>query len=323
LIKKNSFRVSLNARLEVISFSMFTRTKTKIKDGKCRSKSPKLGWKTRIWHEIRRVNQRAKAKIQRREMLQNGQRKMRAEIGEEHSTGLLEIPFWKRFLSWLLALGLLPISAITTTALLTIGAVQAEPGANIWIELLKTKEFLYFTLGMLLTAGWFYTGLLEKPLLYLYVLGHELTHAVFVFAFLGKVSSFSATTQGGYIVTNKTNFIIALAPYFVPFWSMVAFLVFALVEIVWQIPYRNEAMCFCLGCGWLFHLLWTVWMIPQDQPDLQENGTFFSLVFIIFANVLVLTCLFCMALGHGAFVEFGERWVYIAKQVAFTLGSLT
>ena len=37
-------------------------------------------------------------------------------------------------------------------------------------------------------------------------------------------------------------------------------------------------------------------MIPQDQPDLQENGTFFSLVFILLANVLVLALLFCLAL---------------------------
>ena len=43
-------------------------------------------------------------------------------------------------------------------------------------------------------------------------------------------------------------------------------------------------MYFLLGGGWLFHLLWTIWMIPQDQPDLQENGTFFSLVFIVLAN---------------------------------------
>ena len=35
-------------------------------------------------------------------------------------------------------------------------------------------------------AGWFWSGLLQSFFLYLYVLGHELTHAVFVWICRGK-----------------------------------------------------------------------------------------------------------------------------------------
>ena len=37
-------------------------------------------------------------------------------------------------------------------------------------------------------------------------------------------------------------------------------------------------------------------MIPRDQPDLKENGVFFSLVVIYLANVVVISVLLCLAL---------------------------
>ena len=42
-----------------------------------------------------------------------------------------------------------------------------------------------------------------------------------------------------------------------------------------------------LGFWWCFHLFWTAWIIPKDQPDLAGNGTFFSLILVYFANLLL------------------------------------
>jgi len=50
-----------------------------------------------------------------------------------------------------------------------------------------------------------------------------------------------------------------------------------------------------LGVTWTFHMVWTLWMIPRDQPDLKENGTFLSLTVIYLANLLVLAGLLCVA----------------------------
>jgi hypothetical protein len=50
-----------------------------------------------------------------------------------------------------------------------------------------------------------------------------------------------------------------------------------------------------MGVTWTFHMVWTLWMIPRDQPDLKENGTFLSLVVIYLANLLVLVALLCVA----------------------------
>src|SRR5687768_10268500 len=57
--------------------------------------------------------------------------------------------------------------------------------------------------------------LLPKPML-LYVFGHELTHAVWTWAFGGRVKRFKVTRGGGHVIITKSNFLIALAPYFFP-----------------------------------------------------------------------------------------------------------
>src|SRR5690606_403472 len=128
--------------------------------------------------------------------------------------------------------------------------------------------------------------------LYLYVLGHELTHALFVVLFRGKVTDFHVSTEGGYITTNKTNLMIALSPYFVPFWSVVAALLFVAARHGFGLSGVWDKFFYAVvGLTWTFHMVWTLWMIPRDQPDLKENGTFLSLVVIFLANLLIVVAL--------------------------------
>src|SRR5215472_7421031 len=56
-------------------------------------------------------------------------------------------------------------------------------------------------------------ALLPKPM-WVYVFGHELTHAIWTWACGGQVKRFKATSDGGHVIVSKTNFIIALATYF-------------------------------------------------------------------------------------------------------------
>ena len=60
----------------------------------------------------------------------------------------------------------------------------------------------------------------------------------------------------------------------------------------------------------MFHMAWTLWMIPRDQPDLTETGTFLSLVLIYFGNLIVLIGLLCFAAPNPleSFKEFGFSW---------------
>lgn len=262
------------------------------------------------------ANVRAKARANRRMGKRRGLTSVRAAIEGTSPDDAIHLGIFQRLLRWLAALALLPLCVITTRALFMVDA----GGGTFWMDLLRTQQFIYFAVGMFWMAGWFFTGVGERFFLYLYVLGHELTHAVFVYACGGKVGGIHVTADGGYVMTNKTNFLIGLSPYFVPFWSVAALLVSTLLELTADIPHHDKALYFLIGATWAFHLQWTLWMIPRDQPDLKENGVFFSLVVIYLANVVVLSVILCLAPGnltwHHWINEFMDSWGHLRNFLA-------
>ncbi|MCU0780921.1 MAG: hypothetical protein MUF04_07445, partial [Akkermansiaceae bacterium] len=160
-----------------------------------------------------------------------------------------------------------------------------------------------------------------------YVLGHELTHLCFVYLCMGKVTEFHFSSDGGYVVTTKTNLLIALSPYFVPFYSMVVVAVYLLAKLVWAVfpelgalsPQVPRLFYLLLGLTWTFHMVWTLWMLPRDQPDLREHGTVFSLVVIFLGNLVMLSVLLCVTRGSdlaGNFASFGRDWLETAAWFA-------
>jgi len=251
----------------------------------------------------RRAHEQANRRSGRREL-----KSVRAAIAAtdiDDECGSVE---WTRRLArWLLALVLLPLCWVTTWTFLSRFS-QATVDQGFW----QTAEFWYFAIGALVMAGWFWSGLAQRVFLYFYVLGHELTHAVFVLVFRGRVTDFHVSADGGYITTNKTNLVIALSPYFVPFWSVVCAVVYLALRIATDLqPGWDLAFYAAMGVTWMFHMVWTLWMIPRDQPDLRENGTFLSLVVIYLANLMVLVALLCVAeeapLRNGR--EFALEWL--------------
>jgi hypothetical protein len=235
----------------------------------------------------RRAHEQANRRSGRREM-----KSVRAAIAAtavEEEPGSVE---WTRRLArWLAGLVLLPLCWVTTWTFLSRFS-HAAVELGFW----QTAEFWYFALGALSMVGWFWSGLLQSFFLYLYVLGHELTHAAFVVLFRGRVTNIHVSTSGGFITTNKSNLVIALSPYFVPFWSVILAVVYAGGRLFWDLAQGWDLAFYAvMGGTWTFHMVWTLWMIPRDQPDLRENGTFLSLVVIYLANLLVLVFLLCMA----------------------------
>jgi len=239
---------------------------------------------------------------------ERGTRSVRAAIDssapfhDELSPGMA-----RRMLRWMAGILLLPPCWVTAwTFLQQFSTLTVDHG--FW----QTAEFFYFALGAILMIGWFWSRLLQPFFLYLYVLGHELTHAVFVYLFRGKVTGFHVSTAGGYITTNKTNLVIALSPYFVPLWSVVAAVLFVLLRLFFDLS-RTWDLSFygLMGLTWTFHIVWTLWMIPRDQPDLKENGTFLSLVVIFFGNLLGLGARMCVASASPweSFKGFGREWI--------------
>ncbi|MGN0854505.1 MAG: hypothetical protein ACI4R9_03175 [Kiritimatiellia bacterium] len=121
-----------------------------------------------------------------------------------------------------------------------------------------------------------------------YVIGHELTHALWGLLFGALPSGLRVGARGGSVRLTKTNVFITLAPYFFPFYT---FLVTVLALIVWAfartLPWLPLWM-FLIGLTWAFHLLFTIETLTQRQPDVTLYGRIFSWTFIYCANLLLV-----------------------------------
>jgi len=129
--------------------------------------------------------------------------------------------------------------------------------------------------------------LLPRPM-WIYVFGHELTHAVWTWLCGGEVKKFKVTSNGGHVIVTKTNFLIALAPYFFPLYAALVVGVFATGNIVWG--WTRYLMWFhlLLGAAYAFHVTLTAHVLQSRQTDITSQGWVFSVVIIFLGNALVL-----------------------------------
>jgi len=259
---------------------------------------------------LRSANRRAHEQANRRSD-RRGLKSVHAVIAaEDYDEHAATVEWLRRVGRWLAGILLLPLCWVTMWTLLSRFS-HATFDQGFW----QTAAFWYFATGSLLMGGWFWSGYFESYFLYLYVLGHELTHVLFVVIFRGKVTDFHVSPAGGFITTTKTNLIIALSPYFVPFWAVVFALFYGILKLCVNVnPVCDLVFYGLMGVSWTFHMVWTLWMIPRDQPDLKENGTFLSLVVIFLANLLVLVGLLCVAAQSPLqdLREFGLEWLKVA-----------
>ena len=129
--------------------------------------------------------------------------------------------------------------------------------------------------------------LLPKPM-WIYVFGHELTHALWTWACAGKVKKFKVTSQGGHVVITKTNFLIALAPYFFPLYAVLVILVYVIGHLIWNWQAHVVWFHFLLGAAYSFHLTLTWHILQTRQSDITSQGYVFSGVVIWLGNIIVL-----------------------------------
>ena len=129
--------------------------------------------------------------------------------------------------------------------------------------------------------------LLPKPM-WIYVLGHELTHALWTWLFGGKVKQFKVTADGGHVLVSKTNFLIALAPYFFPLYALVVVAIFMLGHWVWGWQGYLVWFHLLLGAAYAFHVTLTWHILKNHQSDIAGQGYMFSAVVIWLGNAAVL-----------------------------------
>ena len=207
------------------------------------------------------------------------------ESDDTHS--IVPISGWARFLRLALAcIVLLPLSVVMVLALLmqlysagdTVSSLNFWTRVPVWYSLLGAATYIMLVI----------VRITNPILVFIYVLGHELTHALAAKLCFGRVERLHINLDGGYVETDADNLFIALSPYFVPLWMCTWLL--GLWVANWVHPFPEWESWFYAGLGfwWCFHLYWTAWVIPREQPDMLENGLLFSLLLVMILNIAIL-----------------------------------
>ena len=121
-----------------------------------------------------------------------------------------------------------------------------------------------------------------------YVLGHELTHAIWALMMGGRVGKLKVNRDGGHVELSKTNFVITLSPYFFPFYAFLVIAAYYLAGIWLDVDPYKAWWLGAVGFTWAFHVTFTLNMLTERQPDIQEHGRIFSYSIIYIMNVLAI-----------------------------------
>lgn len=204
-----------------------------------------------------------------------------------------------RWVKLAVGISLLPLCAVLSQTFFTV-FTRAAVTQRLWAG----EEFWFFSLGVVLWLIAFFG--LPRPLV-VYVFGHELTHALWVLLMGGRVSKFEFSRDGGHILTTKSNFWIALTPYFFPLYSLLILGLYGLTSLFFDLQPYGRLLYAAIGVTWAFHFSFTIWMIPKSQSDLTDQGTFFSLVIIYLMNLLILSVMLIVASRQVTFAAFAAE----------------
>jgi len=163
--------------------------------------------------------------------------------------------------------------------------------------------------------------LLPKPM-WVYVLGHESTHAVWTWIFGGQVKRFKASSSGGHVVATRNNFLITLAPYFFPFYAVIVVAVFVIGDLFWhwRLSYR-PVFHLLLGAAYAFHVTLTWEILKNRQTDITSQGRLFSAVIIFLGNAMVLVVAIPLLTGQSLFDAL-DLWMHCNHRILHRLAGM-
>jgi len=200
-----------------------------------------------------------------------------------------------KWIKLIIALLLLPVAAAEALALARV-VTAAGAADTTWVPLLAG------------VACWLVIFLLLPKPMWIYVFGHELTHALWTWLCGGRVTQLKVTSGGGHVMVSKNNFLIVLAPYFFPLYAALVVLAFALGNWIWD--WRAYLVWFhlALGAAYAFHLTLTWHILQTQQSDITSQGWIFSLVIIFLGNVTLLLGGLPLITGQPHLMQAAEWW---------------
>ncbi len=129
---------------------------------------------------------------------------------------------------------------------------------------------------------------------------HELTHCIFAWLTLHRVTDFKATwSKGGHMnyETEQDNWLVTVSPYFFPTAPLILLLCF------WFFSDSGIATHnFLLGISFAYHLTSTHTETGVHQTDLQRVGFIFAIMLLPTANIVFSGAVIAFACGGSAAV---------------------
>ena len=205
-----------------------------------------------------------------------------------------------KFLKLVLGLALAPLVAGEVWTLIDLARASAPVGP--W-----QPWFISFGAGF---VTWLVTFCFLPRTMWLYVLGHEFTHALASMLAGGKVSAFKVSAKGGHVITDRVNWWITLSPYFVPIYALIWMGLWLSVDFWHPLKEWQPILYFGLGVFWCFHLTFTASMMHLGQTDLSSQGLVFSVVVILLINLLFFLVLFTLLAHNLTLVSAGNLFLH-------------
>jgi len=199
-----------------------------------------------------------------------------------------------RIARFILALVLLPVNIVLTAGFIRNFSYfkQIEHGELVFLAGFIAYLLLHF--------------ILYRPV-FMHVMAHELTHAFWAALFGGKVKALNVSHEGGSVTMDKSNFFVVLAPYFFPFYTVIALLIYVIVDQKYV-----DFVVFIIGLTYSFHVALTLYSLKQKQTDLKEAGVAFSLMFIYLLNLLIFSGIIALVSKQFNFLNFfNESWKFV------------
>jgi hypothetical protein len=167
-----------------------------------------------------------------------------------------------------------------------------------------SDRFLYFGIGLVVFAPlWF---IIFRKQYFYSTFEHELTHLLVGLLFFKKPAGFNVTEKdGGVVYLYGGNFLITLAPYFLPTITCLLLPVYLLLK-----PDFYNYYFLIIGYFTSYHIFSTIDEFSYRQPDIIKSGKIFSTIFLIFANIWMYGFLISFVAGG-----FAEGWIFIKHGV--------
>ena len=110
---------------------------------------------------------------------------------------------------------------------------------------------------------------------------HEFTHLIVGLLFFKKPVHFEVTRhEGGLTEMYGGNFIITLAPYFLPTFGLLLMPLYLVISDEFQLYFLA-----IFGVIISYHIFSTIQEFSFQQPDIYTTGKVFSIIFLIFTNI--------------------------------------